>query len=122
MCGEDQDTPYQEMLDKLRNQIDATSEYVQLLSSSLILFSSVFSCVLLSVICAIISVIASFLSRNIATVKGSQSFFRKSLEKLHNNHKCPLCMRGFEEQESLDNTIRLVRPHPTYICPHVIVI
>ena len=41
-------------------------------------------------------------------MKGSQSFFRKSLEKLHSSHKCPLCMRGFEEQDSLDNTIRLV--------------
>lgn len=47
-------------------------------------------------------------SRNISTVKGSQSFFRKSLEKLHSNHKCPLCMRGFEDKSSLDSTIKLV--------------
>ena len=46
--------------------------------------------------------------RNISTVKGSQSFFRKSLEKLHSNHKCPLCMRGFEDKTSLDSTIKTV--------------
>ncbi len=48
------------------------------------------------------------LLRNISTVKGSQSFFRKSLEKLHSNHKCPLCMRGFEDKSSLDSTIKTV--------------
>lgn len=41
-------------------------------------------------------------------MKGSQSFFRKSLEKLHSNQKCPLCMRGFQKKDDLDKTIHTV--------------
>ena len=50
--------------------------------------------------------------RNISTIKGSQSFFRKSLEKVHSAHRCPLCNRGFEDQSSLDATIRSVSTCP----------
>jgi len=99
---ENQDVPYQEVLDSIRSQIDSTSEYACIGSLSAP------RCPFFLIFISHFGVVAVVVFRNIATVKGSQSFFRKSLEKLHSSHKCPLCMRGFEEQESLDSTIRLV--------------
>ena len=43
-----------------------------------------------------------------ATVKGSQSFFRRSLEKVHASKKCPLCARGFADEAGLERVIKSV--------------
>lgn len=41
-------------------------------------------------------------------MKGSQSFFRRSLEKVHASKKCPLCTRGFADEAGLERVIKSV--------------
>ncbi len=46
--------------------------------------------------------------RDISTVKGSESFFKKSLEKIHEKRVCPACSRGFNNQDDFEKTIKVV--------------
>ena len=41
-------------------------------------------------------------------VKGSQAFFRQCLNKARSSEKCPLCARGYDSQDGLDNLITSV--------------
>lgn len=67
----------------------------------------------------LISISLSF-SSDLATVKGSQAFFRRSLEKVHSSRKCPLCSRGFESESGLQSVIKSVSQAPTSVSCSII--
>lgn len=55
-------------------------------------------------------------SSEMGTVQGSKAFFQQALIKARESKKCPLCARGYDTQEGLDNLISSVS---IYLHAHV---
>lgn len=91
-------TSYEEKIKRVKTEITEKEKYVCV------------STLLLELSCTFV------VFSEMGTVQGSKAFFQHALIKARESKKCPLCARGYDTQEGLDNLISSVS---IYLHAHV---
>ena len=83
-------TSYEEKIKRVKTEITEKEKYVCICT------------LLLELSCTFV------VFSEMGTVQGSKAFFQQALIKARESKKCPLCARGYDTQEGLDNLISSV--------------